>query len=49
MTKLGLWTKQVDYSNAFVQADIDSEVYCELPMKFSLADGGKSDYMLKLK
>lgn len=47
--KLGLRTKQVDYSNAFVQADIDGDVYCELPTEFSLADGGKSEYVLKLK
>ena len=32
--KLGLRTKQVDYSNAFVQADIDVDVYCELPTDF---------------
>ena len=47
--KLSLRTKQADYSNAFVQADIDGEVYCELPKEFSLADGGKSEYVLKLK
>ena len=47
--QLGLWTKQVDYLNAFVQADIDGEVYCESLMEFSLADGRKSDYVLKLK
>ena len=47
--KLGLRTKQVDYSNAFVQADIDGDVYCELPMEFSLAGGGKSEYVLQLK
>ena len=41
--------RQVDYSNAFVQADIDGDVYCELPTEFSLADGGKSEYVLKLK
>ena len=45
----GLRTKQVDYSNAFVQADIDGDVYCELQTEFSLADGGKSDYDLKFK
>ena len=28
---LGLKSKQVDYSNAFVQADIDGEVFMELP------------------
>ena len=47
--KLGLRTKQVDYSNAFVQANIDGDVYCELLTEFSLADGGKSEYVLKLK
>ena len=47
--KLGLRTKQVDYSNAFVQADIDVDVYCELPTEFLLADGRKSEYVLKLK
>ena len=31
---LGLKTQQVDYSNAFVQAKIDGEVHCELPLKF---------------
>ena len=46
--KLGLRTKQVDYSNAFVQADIDGDVYCELPTEFSLADGGKSEYVLNI-
>jgi len=34
MMKLGLKTKQVDYSNAFIQAKIDGEVYCELPEEF---------------
>ena len=47
--KLGLRTKQVDYSNAFVQADIDGDVYYEIPTEFLLADGGKSEYVLKLK
>ena len=28
---LGLATKQIDYSNAFCQADIDKEVYVEMP------------------
>ena len=44
---LGLKTKQVDYSNAFVQADIDGEVYCELPQEF--LGPGAGDYVLKLK
>ena len=48
--KLSLRTKQVDYSNAFVQADIDGDVYCELLMVFSLEDGKKKlEYVLKLK
>ena len=47
--KIGLWTNQVDYSNAFVRADIDGDVYCEVPTEFSLADSGKSEYVLKLK
>ena len=29
---LGLKARQVDYSGAFVQASIDGEVYCELPV-----------------
>ena len=28
---------------------IDGDVYCELPMEFLLADGGKSEHLLKLK
>ena len=38
-------TRQVDYSNAFVQADIDEEVYCDLPLEFCGASSG--DYGLK--
>ena len=49
MMKFGLLTKQADYPNAFVQTDTDGDVYRELPTEFSLADGGKSDYGLKLK
>ena len=44
---LGLKTRQVDYSNAFVQADIDGEVYCELPQEFLGPDNDQ--YVLKLK
>ena len=47
--KLGLRMKQVDYSKAFVQADINGDVYCELPTEILPADGGKPDYVLKLK
>ena len=49
MMKLGLWTKQVAYSNALVQADIDGDVYYELPTEFLLADGRKSEYVLEKK
>ena len=45
--KIGLKTCQVDYSNAFVQADIDEEVYCDLPLKF--CGLSSDDYVLKLK
>ena len=31
---LGLKTRQVYYTNAFVQAVIDKKVYCELPQEF---------------
>eukprot|EP00816_Leptocylindrus_hargravesii_P011415 CAMPEP_0196805332 /NCGR_PEP_ID=MMETSP1362-20130617/5113_1 /TAXON_ID=163516 /ORGANISM="Leptocylindrus danicus, Strain CCMP1856" /LENGTH=53 /DNA_ID=CAMNT_0042178203 /DNA_START=1 /DNA_END=158 /DNA_ORIENTATION=+ len=47
--KLGLKTKQVDYSNAFVQAKIDGDVYCELPEEFSVNGAGSSEYVLKLE
>ena len=33
---LGLPTKQVDYTAAFVQADIDTEVYVSMPRGFSI-------------
>ena len=46
--KLGLRTEQAVYLNAFVQADINGNVYYELPMEFSLADGGKSEYVLSI-
>jgi hypothetical protein len=44
---LGLATKQIDYSNAFCQADIDEEVYVEMPRDFSDPKG--RDMVLKLK
>ena len=44
---LGLKTCQVDYSNAFVQASIDEEVYFDLPLNFF---GPSSEaYILTLK
>ena len=45
---LGLKTKQVDYTNAFVQAKIDGEIYCELPQEF-LGPDDDGQYVLKLK
>ena len=43
----GLKTKQVDYTNAFVQVVIDEEVYCEFPQEFIGPDNDQ--YVLKLK
>jgi len=47
--KLGLKTKQVEYSNAFVQAKIDGDVCCELPEEFLMNGAGNSEYVLKLE
>ena len=44
---LSLKTCQVDYSNAFVQADIDEKVYCDLPLEFF--GPSLEFYVLKLK
>ena len=44
---LGLKSKQVVYSNAFVQADIDGEVFMESAEEFNSTDG--QGYILKLK
>jgi len=44
---LGLKMKQVDYSNAFVQVNIDKEVFCELPQEFLGTE--EEQYVLKLK
>jgi hypothetical protein len=41
---LGLMSVQVDYTNAFIQAPIDDEVYCEMPQMFR-AEG----YVIRLK
>ena len=42
----GLHTRQVDYVNAFAQADLDKEVHIELPQGFEDPDG--KDTVLKL-
>ena len=44
---MGLKTRQVDYSCAFVQAAIDGEVYSELPQEFIGLDN--EQFVLKLK
>ncbi len=46
---LGLYTKQIDFSNAFCQAYFEENVYAELPKGFTVP-GGKNDgdYCLKL-
>ena len=46
--KHGLCTKQVDYSNAFVQAKLDETVYVWLPSDIKL-DGNDGRLALKLK
>ena len=43
---LGLATKQVDFSNAFAQADVKEKVYVELPKGFEPPSDG--DHVLKL-
>ena len=43
---LGLATKQVDFSNAFAQADVKEKVYMELPKGFEPPSDG--DHVLKL-
>ena len=37
----------MDFSNAFAQADLDEDVYCELPKGFLPPEDG--DYVLKLR
>ena len=44
---LGLESRQIDHSNAFCQADIQEEVYVEMPKDF--ADKSGLDMVLKLK
>ena len=44
---LGLNNCQVDYSNAFVQANIDKVVYCDLPLEF--CGPSSDDYVLEKK
>jgi Reverse transcriptase (RNA-dependent DNA polymerase) len=41
---LGLATKQVDYTQAFVQAMLDEEVYVRMPQMFE-----REGYILRLK
>ena len=43
---LGLESQQIDYSNAFCQADILEEVYVEMPKDFGDKNG--CDMVLKL-
>ena len=44
---LGLETVQIDFSNAFCQADIEEEIYVEMPKDFGDSKG--RDMVLKLK
>jgi hypothetical protein len=45
---LNLKTTQIDFSNAFVQADLQESVYIELPTRFRSPTGSVGDYVLKL-
>jgi hypothetical protein len=48
MTLTNDWvTRQVDYTNAFAQAELHEEVYVEIPRDFAPTTGG--DFILKLK
>ena len=48
MTLANGWaTRQVDYTNAFAQADIKETVFVELPRDYAASNSG--DYVLKLK
>ena len=47
MSKQQGWaTRQVDFSNAFVQAELQEDVYIEVPQGFKDPDG--QDVVLKL-
>jgi hypothetical protein len=47
MTLANGWaTRQVDYTNAFAQADLKEDVFVELPRDFAASEPG--DYVLKL-
>jgi hypothetical protein len=45
---LNLKTTQIDFSNAFVQADLQESVYIELPTRFRSPTESAGDYVLKL-
>ena len=44
----GLATRQVDFSNAFVQAKLDKEIYIDAPKGYA-GSNGKADVVLKLR
>ena len=41
--------KQADFSNAFVQATLDKDVYVQLPAMFNQGGKDSKEYCLKLK
>ena len=47
-TKHKFKTRQVDYSNAFVQADLDTDVYVRMPPGVVMSDGTEDESVLKL-
>ena len=48
---LGLATRQIDFVQAFTQADVDRDIYMELPQGWGPDDkaANNRDYVLKLK
>lgn len=46
---MGWKTKQIDFSNAFVQSNLNEKVYLSLPPGFVDSDGTRKDTVLKLR
>ena len=50
LTQLAGWCScQIDYILAFLQAPIDTDIYCYLPTGFHIKDGDNSEFVLKLE
>ena len=49
-TLLGLTTRQIDFQQAFPQADTSEEIYMQMPAGWGYEDDmGDSNYVIKLK